>query len=75
VLSDMKEELFQTLRMKKKELEDRLTTCTHNCINEFVKDTGVIVESVNINIDPVYTFGYKRPTALLVDVEVKLEEL
>jgi hypothetical protein len=40
-----------------------------------MKDTGVLVESVSVNIDPVYTFGYARPTTLLVNVDVKLEEL
>jgi hypothetical protein len=71
----MKEEIFTKIREKKKELEDRLMVCTHNCINDFLKDTGIIVERVSTNLTPVRSIGYNRPTTLLVDVKIDLEEL
>jgi hypothetical protein len=40
-----------------------------------MKDTGVVVESVTVNITPIKAVGYARPTSLLVGVDVRLEEL
>jgi len=49
--------------------------CTHNCVNDFLKDTGVAVESVAINLIPVRPMGEPHPSTLLVDVKVYLEDL
>lgn len=48
---------------------------THNCINEFLKDTGISVEGVSVHITPVQSIGKIRPETLLVDVSVNLEDL
>jgi len=49
--------------------------CTHNCVNDFLKDTGVAVENIAINLTPVRSLGDARPNTLLVDVKVYLEDL